>query len=66
MQKTKEQILQDLKSKLALKFDDEIQDVFLFGSFSEKLQLIDSNFDILIILKNSFSGITKSKIRNIC
>jgi uncharacterized protein len=66
MQRTKEQILQDLKTKLVSQFGDEIHDVILFGSFSKNTQTIDSDFDILIILKTSFNWITKNKIRDIC
>jgi len=66
MQLKKEQILQDLKTKLVSRFGDEIHDVILFGSFSNNTQTIDSDFDILIILKNSFNWVTKNKIREIC
>ena len=66
MERTKEQILQQLKSELIANYADEIQDVILFGSYAKNTQTIDSDFDILIVLKNQFNWITKNKIRDIC
>lgn len=66
MQKTKEQILNRLKRALIESYGDEIQDVILFGSQLSNLHSSDSDYDILIILRDEFDWVTKRNIRNIC
>lgn len=59
-------ILSALKSHLVSKYGAEIKDVVLFGSFAKGLQKADSDFDVLIVLRNSFDWNMKDQIREIC
>ena len=62
----KEEILSKIKSLLKDNFKDRIQKVILFGSQARNNENDYSDFDVLIINKDSFSWEDKSVVRDIC
>lgn len=60
------EILKILKQNLITTLGENIHDVVLFGSQITNEANEFSDFDVLIILKNSFSWKDKNRIRDIC
>ena len=66
MNKKDKLILNDLSKKLRAQLKEEIHDIILFGSRSDKSFNELSDFDVLIILKNQYNWKKKRAIRDIC
>lgn len=64
MNKTK--AVKDLKKLLREEFGEEIQNVILFGSQAQKNPPANSDYDILVILKNDFDWKFENKILETC
>jgi predicted nucleotidyltransferase len=62
----KSNILSELKNILVAQFSDNIQDVILFGSRARKTAKPNSDYDIIVILKNNYDWKFKDKLFNIC
>jgi len=62
----KSEILQKSKRLLIAAFNSRIQDVILFGSQIQNTSNKDSDFDILIVTKDTFNWKEKEVIRDIC
>jgi uncharacterized protein len=62
----KRSIINDLKQSLVEKLETNVIDVILFGSQLSKNSHPDSDFDILIILKNKPDWRLKREISDIC
>ncbi len=59
-------IITDLKDHLVKNFGNSIDDVILFGSRTRSDFNHYSDYDILIVLKNDFSGVDENKILDLC
>jgi predicted nucleotidyltransferase len=66
MEINKQIILQDLKHLLKLKFSDDLKDVVLFGSQVNGKTHKNSDYDILIILKQKADWKTEREISDMC
>jgi len=55
-------ILKELKTTLFAQFGDNIQDVILFGSQASEKASEDSDYDILIIVRDDFDWRYQNKI----
>ena len=59
-------ILKDLKGHLLKYYGNSIVDVILFGSRTRSNYNQYSDYDIIIVLKNDFSGEDENKILDLC
>ncbi|MBW1615031.1 MAG: nucleotidyltransferase domain-containing protein [Deltaproteobacteria bacterium] len=59
-------ILDDLKSHLLKNYDKSIKDIILFGSHISGNSKKYSDYDILIILDNYYSGNDENRILDLC
>ncbi len=59
-------ILSELKSHLIKNYGDSVKDVILFGSQARGDSKKFSDYDVLIILKNDYSGKDENKILDLC
>lgn len=66
MIKTKQNILENLKKHLQKNYGDSIKDVILFGSQAQANASEHSDYDILIVLKNEYSGKDENEILDLC
>jgi uncharacterized protein len=66
MQMKNERILNDLKKLLKSRFGDEIKDIILFGSQLTGEGKSDSDYDILIILKQKAHWKIEREISDLC
>jgi len=62
----KHKILTDLKIHLRQNYGDSIKDVILFGSQARGDSNKDSDYDILVILKQDYTYQDERKIINLC
>jgi predicted nucleotidyltransferase len=62
----KHSVLREIKDLLVAKFGSEIERVILFGSQAEDAQRPDSDFDILVILKNPHDWRVRRQISEVC
>lgn len=62
----KKTILSDLKNHLINNYGDSIKDVILFGSQMRGDSNVSSDYDVLIILNNDYSGKDENKIFDLC
>ncbi|MCL5028770.1 MAG: nucleotidyltransferase domain-containing protein [Bacteroidetes bacterium] len=60
------QILNDLKHHLQKNFKGTIKDVILFGSQATGNIKMDSDFDILIVLEEDYTGRDENTILDLC
>jgi len=66
MSVNKKAVLEDLSSLLRIRFSDELKDIVLFGSQAFGNAHKDSDYDILVILKNKADWKTEREISDIC
>jgi uncharacterized protein len=66
MNAEKEIIIKDLKSRLSNHLKDNLSDVILFGSQLRGNCSVDSDYDILIIVKEGNNWKSERKISDIC
>lgn len=66
MGSNKLKILKDLKSRLSISIQDNLKDVVLFGSQLTNKATPESDYDILIVLKNKPDWTIERKISDIC
>jgi uncharacterized protein len=66
MKPTNTLILQDLKNLLQSKFPNNVKEIILFGSQAHGISHNDSDYDILIIMKNTVDWKTEHEISDIC
>lgn len=66
MRINKKRLIVDLKYQLQSKFADNLVDVILFGSQITHRTLPDSDYDILIILKQKVDWKIEREISDIC
>ena len=66
MTPTDRKLLSDLTSLLKASFPDQIMDIILFGSRVTGKANQDSDYDILIILKNKVDWQTERAISDVC
>lgn len=59
-------ILQDLKNQLTNYFGNDLISIYLFGSQAKNTETLDSDYDILILLKTKTDWRTKDKVIDIC
>ncbi|MFH0866157.1 MAG: nucleotidyltransferase domain-containing protein [Bacteroidota bacterium] len=59
-------ILRELKKLLSRKIGDNISDLIIFGSQLVSGKKENSDYDILIVLKNNYDWKTKEIIRHTC
>ncbi len=59
-------ILTDLKTHLIKNFGNSVRDVVLFGSQTSGKSKKHSDYDVLIVLKNKYSGTDENKILDLC
>ncbi len=59
-------ILTDLKSHLLNNYDKTIKDVILFGSQARGDSKKYSDYDVLIVLDNDYSGKDENQILDLC
>jgi predicted nucleotidyltransferase len=59
-------ILTDLNKLLKSRFHNNLKDIILFGSRVQGTSNIDSDYDILIILRNKADWKTEREISDIC
>jgi len=59
-------ILQDLKKELTNSFGSNLVNIFLFGSQAKNTETLDSDYDILILLKTKKDWRIKDQIIDIC
>jgi predicted nucleotidyltransferase len=59
-------LLKEIKTLLSVKFGNEIQKVILYGSRSEGTFRADSDYDILVILKNPHDWRMRKRISSAC
>jgi predicted nucleotidyltransferase len=62
----KNKILSDLKSHLLKNYSKPVKDIVLFGSQARGDSGEYSDYDILIILDNDYSGKDENKILDLC
>ena len=60
------EILKELKGKLVNQLGDNIVKIILFGSQANGMAKDDSDYDVLIVLKNDYDYNYKKKIIEIC
>jgi len=61
-----EKILKELKNYLLQNIGEEIRDVILFGSRTNKTFTIDSDYDVLIIVNKNYNNKYEEKIIDLC
>jgi predicted nucleotidyltransferase len=61
-----EKILKELKNYLLQNIGDEISDVILFGSRMNRTYAIDSDYDVLIIVKKNYDNKFEEQIIDLC
>lgn len=66
MNSMKIKILQDLKQRLSDRLEDNLKDVILFGSQLTEKSSEDSDFDILIVVRNNKTWQLERLISDIC
>ncbi|HNV81691.1 MAG: nucleotidyltransferase domain-containing protein [Tenuifilaceae bacterium] len=66
MRINKRNLLNDLKYRLKSRFSDNLKDVVLFGSHVTGKAHKDSDYDILIVLKQKVDWKTEREISDIC
>ena len=66
MTQDKIKILQDLKKDLSINLTDNLKDVVLFGSQLVNKTKDDSDYDILIVVKNKGNWKLERQISDIC
>lgn len=66
MRVNKKNILNDLRNLLFSKFSDNLKDIVLFGSHAYGNAKKDSDYDILIILKQKADWKTEREISDMC
>lgn len=66
MMKEKIKILRELKTLLIKYFGDDIEEVVFFGSQVTEKAKEDSDYDLIIILKNDYDWKYKKKVRYVC
>ena len=66
MDSGKIKIIKDLKNRLTNQLGDNLKDVVLFGSQLSGKSSKDSDFDILIVVKNKIDWKLERKISDIC
>ena len=59
-------ILKDLKNHLQTRFKESVKDVILFGSQASGKANKDSDYDILIVLRNEYSAKDENLIFDLC
>ena len=59
-------ILKDLKDNLQKQYHDSVKNVILFGSQANENANENSDYDILILLEQNYSGKDENKILDIC
>lgn len=59
-------ILRDLKNHLFTNYCNSVQDVILFGSHLYNNSNKFSNYDVLIVLNQAYSGQDENKILDLC
>ncbi|MGE4587678.1 MAG: nucleotidyltransferase domain-containing protein [Mangrovibacterium sp.] len=59
-------ILSELKNHLIKNYGNSVKDVILFGSQARGDSNIFSDYDVLIILENDYSGKDENKILDLC
>ena len=59
-------VLREIRELLVAKFGSEIERVILFGSQAQDAQRPDSDFDILVILKNPHDWRMRRQISEVC
>ena len=60
------QILSEIKVLLKSRFSDNLRDVILFGSQTTERHHEDSDYDILIVLKNKVDWREEREISDLC
>jgi predicted nucleotidyltransferase len=60
------QIIKDLKHHLQKNIGDNVHDIILFGSRASESNKVDSDYDILIVLKEKPDWKLKRKISDYC
>jgi len=66
MLKNKLDMLNDLKMHLAFEYKDALKDIILFGSQASGKATRNSDYDILIVLKNTYTAKDENKIFDLC
>jgi predicted nucleotidyltransferase len=66
MKGNKDLILKDLKGMLTSRFQDNLKDLILFGSQLSDATSDDSDYDILIVLKQSIDWQIEREISDLC
>lgn len=66
MRVTKKRILSEIEGSLRSRFSDNLMDVILFGSRVEGKHKADSDYDILIVLKNKIDWRDERAISDLC
>jgi len=66
MRVTKKTILKDLSCLLKSRFSDDLKDVVLFGSRVNGNAQVDSDYDILVILKQKADWKMEREISDLC
>lgn len=59
-------IVKELKEHLIISLGDNIHDVILFGSYADGNAHKNSDYDILIVLKNDYDWRLEKEISKIC
>ncbi len=59
-------LVREIKKLLLAEFGNEIQKVILYGSRSKGTSAPDSDYDILVILKNPYDWRMRKKISSLC
>lgn len=62
----KKHLVKEIKQHLVNKFGNEISDVILFGSQLKEKAAENSDYDILIVLRNSYNWKTRRLINDLC
>lgn len=66
MNSNKNLILSELKNHLKNNYGNAVKDVVLFGSQARGDSKENSDYDVLVILKDSYSGKDENKILDLC
>lgn len=59
-------MLNDLKMHLKAEYKDALKDIILFGSQATGKAKVNSDYDVLIVLNNSYSAKDENKIFDLC
>jgi uncharacterized protein len=59
-------ILSELKKHLIMNYGDTVEDIVLFGSHARGDSDSFSDYDVLIILKNDYTGKDENNIYDLC